>query len=177
MYFWQWVGMVSLWMLALQTDYNASGIASNVYQLLDTQPSLLLEKLLLMVLYKLLEIVPSNEEVCSFSIVHCKGYKIIFQFISFYQEMVQGSIALVPHDLIWLFLDCRGKQASGSRCWLGFLCCLQVAPGLTNFPCTWISFWGDCQEMYFPSLQISSQKKVHCCSMPYFQRRFFWFMV
>jgi hypothetical protein len=87
-------------MLALQTDYNASGIASNVYQLLDTQPSLLLEKLLLMVLYKLLEIVPSNEEVCSFSIVHCKGYKIIFQFISFYQEMVQGSIALVPHDLI-----------------------------------------------------------------------------
>ncbi|CAM6046465.1 unnamed protein product [Sphagnum compactum] len=45
-----------------KTDYNASGIASNVYRLLDTQPSLLLEKLLLMVLYKLLEIVPSNEE-------------------------------------------------------------------------------------------------------------------
>jgi len=87
-------------MLALQTDYNASGIASNVYRLLDTQPSLLLEKLLLMVLYKLLEIVPSNEEVCSFSVVHCKGYKIIFQFTSFYQEMVRGSIALVPHDLI-----------------------------------------------------------------------------
>jgi hypothetical protein len=83
-----------------ETDYNASGTASNVYRLLDTQPSLLLEKLLLMVLYKLLEIVPSNEEVCSFSVVHCKGYKIIFQFTSFYQEMVQGSIALVAHDLI-----------------------------------------------------------------------------
>jgi hypothetical protein len=48
--------------LQQETDYNASGIASNVYRLLDTQPSLLLEKLLLMVLYKLLEIVPSNEE-------------------------------------------------------------------------------------------------------------------
>jgi hypothetical protein len=54
-------------MLALQTDYNASGIASKVYRLLDTQPSLLLEKLLHMVLYKLLELVPSTEEVCSFS--------------------------------------------------------------------------------------------------------------
>jgi hypothetical protein len=81
-------------MLALQTDYNASGIASNVYRLLDTQPSLLLEKLLLMVLYKLLEIVPSNEEVCSFSVVHCKVYKSFFNSPLFIRKWFKAPLHL-----------------------------------------------------------------------------------